>query len=263
MGADQDRTTRAKGYERKRGRTPSDAYPQTEVGFRGRALAWRNQSGPGSVSVDMRRFFVPGLTLVSLLAIAACTATSSPSPPVHTGRASRTPRPNHALPTGRLMVYSNSKDQIRFRYPASWTVGQFNQWTMESTTLVDLSTQPLHKPCTSTRSTTATSITCHWPLTHLGPDGVLMEWGAAGMPGWRLSRAPGIPITVGGHRARQAVSRPGWCGSIGATETISVEIARAATDNFYGITACLRGPDLARVASQVQVVIDSTSFSGT
>jgi hypothetical protein len=115
----------------------------------------------------------------------------------------------------------------------------------------------MHDPCTTIGSSTA----CGWPLTELAADGVLVRWSSNGSPGWHLQQAPGTSLSVGGLPAREQVSQPGDCGSIGADETIVVKAARTVPYNYYGMTACLRGPDLTQAALQVQQMLTSTTFT--
>jgi len=145
---------------------------------------------------------------------------------------------------------------LRFDYPTCWTPVHNDEVSTFSTSLVDLSNEPMQDPCT----TTASSSECGWPLTNLVTDGVLVRWSSNGTLGWSLQQDPGTSLTVGGLAAREEVSQPGDCGSIGADETIAVEAARTAPDNYYAMTACLRGPDLTQTASQVQQMLTSTTF---
>ena len=73
---------------------------------------------------------------------------------------------------------------------------------------------------------------------------------------------PCTTSSAGSRPSHQAVSRPGFCGRIGGTETISVQIP-SNNDNTYAITVCLRGPELARAKRQVQAVFDSVSFDSS
>jgi len=148
---------------------------------------------------------------------------------------------------------------LRFDYPTCWTAAHNVEVSTFSTSIIDLSNEPMHDPCT----TTASSTVCGWPLTKLAADGVLVRWSSNGKPGWRLQQDPGTSLTVGGLAARKQVSQPGDCGSIGADETIAVEAARSALYNYYAMTACLRGPDLTQAASQVQQMLTSTTFTNT
>jgi hypothetical protein len=59
------------------------------------------------------------------------------------------------------------------------------------------------------------------------------------------------------------VSRPGACAAIGAEETIEglVSAGSSAEAAFYGLTACLRGPGIARAAAQAQAMLRSARIA--
>jgi hypothetical protein len=56
------------------------------------------------------------------------------------------------------------------------------------------------------------------------------------------------------------VTKPGLCRTIGADETIAVEIERPLADNWTAFTACLRGPGLAAGERDVNALLASTRF---
>jgi len=170
--------------------------------------------------------------------------------------ASANPAPTCDSPSSRTIYDGNG---LRFDYPSCWTPVHNVEVSSFSSSLVDLSNEPMQDPCT----TTASSSECGWPLTKLAPYGVLIRWSSNGFPGWSLQQAPGTALTVGGLPAREQVSQPGTCGSIGADETIAVDAADTTAFNYYAMTACLRGPDLAQPASQVQQMLTSTTFTNS
>jgi hypothetical protein len=151
---------------------------------------------------------------------------------------------------------------VRFKHPSCWTATSFAEVSSFSDSLVDLSNQPMHDPCTRTTSPSGGGLEteCGWPLTSLDPGGILVRWSSDGSPTWRIENQPGTSLTVAGRPAREQITEPGDCGSIGADETISVEVERTVQDNFYEMMACFQGPDLKETASQVQEMIDSTTF---
>jgi len=162
-----------------------------------------------------------------------------------------------SLDNGRLTTYNSGT--FRFRYPASWTARNYHLVSSMAAVLVDVSNQVMHVPCTTTSSGTATTSRCTWPVKHLGPGGIWLEWTVAGNPSPYMPRPRGVPVTIGGRPSHQVVSRPGECRLIGGTETISVQIP-VNNDNTYEIRVCLRGPNLARTIRQVQAIFDSVSF---
>lgn len=146
---------------------------------------------------------------------------------------------------------------LAFGYPADWKPSVFGvTGELHFAPLVYLSSQPVHPPCRTKASVT----TCGWPLERLRPGGALVVWENRGAPGWSLLTTPGKPVRVGGRRARRTVTRPGLCRTIGADETIAVEIERPLPDNWTAFTACLRGPGLAAGERDVNALLASTRF---
>jgi hypothetical protein len=153
---------------------------------------------------------------------------------------------------------------LTFSYPASWMPRKYEVVSSFSSAIVYLSNQPLHDPCTRSRIAAGESITCGHPLTHLDPDGILVEWSRHGFPGWNLSLAPGTPQRIAGRPSRHAIRRPGDCAIQidGADETIVAFISRPVTHNWYQLLACLRGPNLASSEAQVRELLATTTLRG-
>jgi hypothetical protein len=146
---------------------------------------------------------------------------------------------------------------LEFRYPQVWKTLQFGKsGELHFHPMLYLSTQAGHDPCRQT----GLSVTCGWPVDHLQPGGVIAQWENRGYPGWLLSRQPGPHLTVGGRPAREQTARPGDCGTIGAAETVSVQIARPLDANWTAFTACLRGPNLAGHEREIKALLASTRF---
>jgi hypothetical protein len=110
----------------------------------------------------VRRFVFGALAVVALSSAAACSG-SAGSSAGHTRPHVQTSSPANA----RLAAYL--ADWLHFRYPASWTF-RHGYSLMMAIHLVDLdlSNQAMHNPCTTD--------TCGWPVSHLGPGGVFVEW---------------------------------------------------------------------------------------
>ena len=171
-------------------------------------------------------------------------------------------------------VFRGRGGYVRFDYPSCWSAVTDDEETTFSTSLVDLSNQTMHAPCTTTSTPpgrarpgiVGKTTVCRLPITSLAPDGILVRWSANGSPLWRLDRQPGVTLTVGGRPAREQISSGAplsstICGSIDADRSISVVVAESGPDDFYGMTACLRGPDTAVGASQVRAMLASTTFA--
>jgi hypothetical protein len=146
---------------------------------------------------------------------------------------------------------------LTFRYPQAWRTLRFtNPNELHFSPLVYLSTQPGHDPCHQS----GPAIVCDWPVDHLLPSGVIAKWENRGFPGWTLASETGTRVSVGGRSAKEQTTRPGECRTIGADETVSVQIARPVQYNWTDFTACLRGPNLADQERAVSAVLASTRF---
>jgi hypothetical protein len=142
-------------------------------------------------------------------------------------------------------------------YPADWQPEVFPiTGVLHFSPMLYLSSQPLHQPCQTKQSTT----TCGWPVERLRPGGVLIVWENRGYPGWSLATTQGTSLKVGGRAAKKTVSRPGACSTIGADETIAIEISRPIPNNWTAVTACLRGPGLAASERKLAALLGSTRF---
>jgi hypothetical protein len=70
---------------------------------------------------------------------------------------------------------------------------------------------------------------------------------------------PGKPLRVGGHRGGIVDTRGGTCRRIGADRTIDVWV-KLNPRNAIELTACLRGPGLARARKSVDALLASAKF---
>jgi hypothetical protein len=185
-----------------------------------------------------------------LLALAGC---ADPGRPADIGPPASTSAPNQ---------FRYHDDVLTFSHPASWTPARYEVVSSFSSAIVYLSNQPLHDPCTRRHLPGgALEITCGHPITQLVPGGVLIEWTREGFPGWKLSRAPGVPQRIAGRPSRLDVRRPGRCANLGADETILASISRS-SGNGYQLLACLRGPGLAGSERQVRQLLATTTVRG-
>jgi hypothetical protein len=149
-------------------------------------------------------------------------------------------------------------EDVRFRYPPCWRPVRSHDTSSFTSSLVDLSTQPIADPCKSTVVGASKTTKCGFPITHLQPEGVLVRWTSNTFPGWTLAKVHGRALSIGGRPAREQVSRPGLCHSIGAAETITVNISRRAAGSYYQMMACLATPSLSEAAGRVQSMLTTT-----
>jgi hypothetical protein len=146
---------------------------------------------------------------------------------------------------------------LMFSAPADWHSHVFKaRPSPHETPLVYLSSQPVHDPCRPAAGGTA----CGWPVDRLQPGGVLIVWENRTFPGWSLESVQGKAASVGGRAARRAALQPGECATIGGDETIELAIRRPVPSSWTSVTACLRGPDLAKEADRLDALLTSTRF---
>lgn len=142
-------------------------------------------------------------------------------------------------------------------------VSHYQTWFSFYTPLVYLSTQPTRNPCVRT----ASSLSCSDPMIiPLKPEGVFVEWGELGMPGWNLNLEQGAPLQVDGLPAkwdtlRLPVGGPqGWCAQMGGDESVTASVARASA-GAYQLRACLRSSRPDHVEGELRALLESTRFT--
>ena len=68
-------------------------------------------------------------------------------------------------------------------------------------------------------------------------------------------------MTVGGHRAKIQIEHPGTCARMGGVESVAVIIERPSVpDNWWGIDACIGGPDVATAEHQLQAMLATVTL---
>ena len=170
-------------------------------------------------------------------------------------------RPCPALPDGYVC---STTTQIRFGYPAEWGALTSSDGGLIVRSLIWLSTEPFHQPCTSTTEGERTTVVCGAPISSLRPNGVFLRWSVGGLPGANLDNLPGTPSIIGGWQARIQVVTSGplfdGCRELGGDEGIDARAKRPRRSGFYYLWACLRGPDLATSRIEVANVLASARF---
>jgi hypothetical protein len=170
-------------------------------------------------------------------------------------------RPCPSLPDGYVC---STTTQIRFGYPAEWGALTSSDGGLIVRSLIWLSTEPFHEPCTSTTAGDRTTVVCGAPVLSLRPNGVLLRWSVGGLPGSNLDNLPGTPAIIGGWSARIQVVTSGptvdGCRQLGGDEVIDARAKRPRGSGFYSLFACLRGPDLATLRIEVANVLASARF---
>ena len=184
------------------------------------------------------------------LTVGCASATTSSTASAH----SATVVQARAAPAARFSAMG-----LSFRYPASWrSVTPRAGLSDFPALIVYLSTSRLTSVCVAGSGPGRTAETCAYPIRVLPPGGVLVRWNANGLPSWRMPKAN---TTVAGRGAVEAKTRGGWCAVLGAAETITVMIPRAAPGNWYQMDACLRAPGLAQQEAEISAMLTSVRIS--
>jgi hypothetical protein len=164
------------------------------------------------------------------------------------------------VPKGYLC---STATQIRFAYPRTWNALPYNDGGLRSRSLIYLSTERLHDPCTSTTDGDTTVVRCGSPISALSPDGVFAVWRLTYLAK-PLDALPGDPLLVGNRPARVLIATSGGyyegCRLLGGDESTTVWIAGRPTADAYTFTVCLRGPHISTAEHQVRVLLASTRF---
>jgi hypothetical protein len=149
---------------------------------------------------------------------------------------------------------------VTFEHPRAWTEVRYTRSTSFTDLVTYLSNVKLHDPCATTRSPTEVTTTCGDPVDALPPGGVLVSWTNIGFP----RSGPDIPnpnMTIDRRPARITVTNPGNCSRLGAQETVTVDIERLMTGNYYEMVACLRDPGSIDNEALVRRMVASTLVS--
>jgi hypothetical protein len=150
---------------------------------------------------------------------------------------------------------------LSFDYPASWMLRHYPYSFTTISSIVYLSTQPTHDPCVRTSS----SISCNTlgVVNSLGPEDVLVFWGAYGFPTWNLSLERGSRLKVGGLAAKWHMQRPPEqpCMQIGGSESVTVWVASPVVGNAFLLEACLRSTTPAHIENELRALLASTRFA--
>jgi hypothetical protein len=162
----------------------------------------------------------------------------------------------HAAAKDPLAKYTGSG--LSFSYPAEWTASKpiLPVQDLHFHPLVYLSTQAVHAPCTTNGNETS----CGLPIDSLQPGGVLAYWQYNELPLTGPITLTGKKIQVDGHPAGVKSTASGECQGIGADRTVEADVDLG-NDSLIHLTACLRGPGLAKAEKSIDALLASTKFT--
>ncbi len=189
----------------------------------------------------MRQSILP---ILAAVALAACVTSPSPTSLIDT-----------PTPAGLATFHENG---LVFEYPAAWRVFHYSEVSSFSNLVAYLATVDVPDPCT--RSANETSCSNRW---RLDPDSLVVSVRSNGHPTFDImqGRPPGAqPMTVGGLPAYlepESAADLGLGADVGFIWTISMP---GSVDNFYTISADIRGPDVARLRGEVDALVASLRY---
>lgn len=201
------------------------------------------------------------ICLVALLALSAAGCASAAGTPVTTdsmsGEVSQDPG---GVSASGMRTFNESG--LVFDYPASWREFHGQSVSSFSSLIAYLGTVPVDASCSSKPSNGGVETTCgeHFQLVS---NSLAVAVRANGFPNFSVLNVPAgaLSMVIGGLPGYQEVgpSPPG--DPSGAETVVTTTIAHPALiDNYYTITASLRGPDVAPMRTQLDALIASLRF---
>jgi hypothetical protein len=175
--------------------------------------------------------------------------------------------------------------ELSLKFPSGWHVGPSMMGGSFSIPLFSVSKQPVGKTCKTTKLKGGSVTQCGLPIRSLRPGGVFLIWSAdASLPGRPHNLPPGRRLTVDGrpaslkieaaypglrrygvliehgHPANIQAFKPPSGPLLRAQKQVTVTVKRAQPDNWYVMTAYVRGPHFRRSLSWIMTIVHSTTF---
>lgn len=201
------------------------------------------------------------ICLVALLALSAAGCASSAGSPVTTNSTSgEVSQDLGGVSASGMRTFNESG--LLFEYPASWREFRGQSVSSFSTLIAYLGTVPVDASCSSKPSNGGIETQCHEDY-QLMPNSLAVAIRANGFPNFTVLDVPAgaTSMVIGGLPGYQEVG-PSFPGDTSGAETVvTTTIARPGSiDNYYTITASLRGPDFDRLQAAVDALIGSLRF---
>ena len=208
-------------------------------------------------SVGPRRAI--GIGVAVALAAAGCASTPSTPvvPDTTSGEVSQDPG---GVSASGMRTFNESG--LIFEYPASWREFRGQSVSSFSTLIAYLGTVPVDASCSSKPVNGGVETQCLEDY-QLVPNSLAVAIRANGFPNFSVLKVPAgaASIVIGGLPGYQEVG-PTFPGDTSGAETVvTTTIAHPGLiDNYYTITASLRGPDVAPMRADLDALIASLRF---
>jgi len=154
------------------------------------------------------------------------------------------------------------EDGLVFAYPVAWREFHHPYFSTMSNSIADLATVDVPEPCATSRVSGGTQLTCS-DRFHLVPDSLVLHVMGNGNPAFDILRnhpADATPLAIGGLPAYVEQTAP-LDPAVGADASLTWTLSRPGfVDNFYTLTALMRGPHLAPIEAQLQALVASVRY---
>jgi hypothetical protein len=149
-----------------------------------------------------------------------------------------------------------------FAYPAAWREFRHPFFSTMSNSIADLATVDVPEPCATSAVSGGTQVDCA-DRFHLAPDSLVVHVMSGGNPAFDILRnrpVAATPLTVGGLPAYVEETAP-VDTAVGADLSLLWTLSRpGSVDNFYTITALIRGPRVEPMRDQLRALITSLRY---
>jgi hypothetical protein len=183
--------------------------------------------------------------LAPLVAVGALTGCAAPPPP--------SPSPIGPPPSGWVAF---DEGGLAFEHPAAWRVVRHEESSNFSHLVAELATVDVPAPCVTSQVSGGTMVSCA-DRFHLDPDTLVVKVEANGRSGFDIldhRPAEATPLTVGGLPAYVETFPPP--PALGADLAMRWTISMPGmVDNYFTITALVRGPKLDRLKADVEAMV--------
>jgi hypothetical protein len=205
-----------------------------------------------------------GLWVCGVGLLASCGAGSAPIPATTASAgasavSAETSASPALSPTG---LRTFDEEGLVFEYPAAWREFHHPFFSTMSNSIADLATVDVPEPCATSAVSGGTQVDCA-DRFHLAPDSLVVHVMGGGNPAFDILRnrpAAATPLSVGGLPAYLEETAP-VDPTVGADVSLRWTLSRpGSVDNFYTITALIRGPNTGPIEDQLRALIASSRY---
>jgi hypothetical protein len=205
-----------------------------------------------------------GLWVCAIGLLASCTSGPAPTPATSAsaGASASSVEPSAAPALTPSGLRAFDEEGLVFDYPAAWREFHHPFFSTMSNSIADLATVDVPEPCATSAVSGGTQVECSDRFV-LTPDSLVVHVIGGGNPAFDILRtrpADATPLTVGGLPAYLDETAP-VDTAVGADVSLTWTLSRpGSVDNFYTITALIRGPNTGPMEDQLRALIASLRY---